>query len=225
MWPECLSIAEGLVGCLAAHRLVVGLRRWLDTRGGGGPTAGDPGPVEGRREVLLDRLHQHTEKCPSCMAVRLAECNMQTSIVLACNVKPSYQKEEYMLVSDSTCCWIWLSDEPREGAAARRRRGRVRAHQAQCACRALCVHRLRARRQALKRLGGRWLPTAGVFACVRLLAVRALCAGWLGDALMMLPLLAPASPMQRGPCSPDAGGLLIDVAQELCFGDVQCSHV
>jgi hypothetical protein len=54
----------------AADRLVVGFRRWLDTRGGGGPTPGDPGPVETRREVLLDRLHQHTDNCPSCRQAR-----------------------------------------------------------------------------------------------------------------------------------------------------------
>ena len=67
--------------CLVAGRLVVGLRRWLDTRGGGGPTPGDPGPIESRREVLLDRLHQHTEKCPSCMEVTACQDASQLFLI------------------------------------------------------------------------------------------------------------------------------------------------
>ncbi|KAK9832649.1 hypothetical protein WJX81_007195 [Elliptochloris bilobata] len=67
-----------------ADRLVVGFRRWLDTRGGGGPTPGDPGPLEGRREVLLDRLHQHTEKCPGCMQAMRRFQRLRTVAASAC---------------------------------------------------------------------------------------------------------------------------------------------
>ena len=63
-------------------RLVVGFKRWLDTRGSGGPTPGDPGPIETRRKTLLSRLHQHTDKCPGCMEVRSSLCSWGAHLLL-----------------------------------------------------------------------------------------------------------------------------------------------
>lgn len=88
------------------------------------------------------------------------------------------------------------------GAAARGRRGRLRVRQAQRAHRALCVHRLRARGQALSD------REAACFACVRLFAVCALSAAWLGGAVTMLRLLAPCFSLQRGLCFLVQAGLL-----------------
>ncbi|EIE23397.1 hypothetical protein COCSUDRAFT_47272 [Coccomyxa subellipsoidea C-169] len=50
-----------------ADRMVLEFRRWLDSRGGGGPTPGDPGPILDDRQKLLDRWEQHTKHCPSCL--------------------------------------------------------------------------------------------------------------------------------------------------------------
>ena len=50
-------------------RMVLEFRRWLDSRGGGGPTPGDPGPILDDRQKLLDRWEQHTKHCPSCLQV------------------------------------------------------------------------------------------------------------------------------------------------------------
>ena len=46
------------------------MRKWVDTRGGGGPfpNAGPPAPLS--KEEAIDRLHQHTLTCPSCSGVR-----------------------------------------------------------------------------------------------------------------------------------------------------------
>ena len=52
------------------RRMVLEFRRWLDSRGGGGPTPGDPGPLLDDRHALLDRWEQHTKHCPSCLKVR-----------------------------------------------------------------------------------------------------------------------------------------------------------
>ena len=57
------------------HRYVAQFRRWLDERAGGVPTpypASAPLPaLETRKEVVLDRWHQHTKHCAACMRVRL----------------------------------------------------------------------------------------------------------------------------------------------------------
>lgn len=53
-----------------ADRMVLEFRRWLDKRGAGGPTPGDPGPFQDDRSALLDRYEQHTKHCPSCLKVR-----------------------------------------------------------------------------------------------------------------------------------------------------------
>jgi hypothetical protein len=49
--------------------MVLEFRKWLDKRGGGGPTPGDPGAIQEDRRVLLDRYEQHTKHCPSCLKV------------------------------------------------------------------------------------------------------------------------------------------------------------
>lgn len=55
-------------------RLIAQMRKWADTRGGGGPfpNAGPPAPLS--KEQAIDRLHQHTLGCPSCSAVSFP-CN------------------------------------------------------------------------------------------------------------------------------------------------------
>ena len=51
------------------HRTVTELRKWLDTRGQGGPTPGHPGPILEDRRVLLDRYEQHVKHCKACQKV------------------------------------------------------------------------------------------------------------------------------------------------------------
>jgi len=57
---------------------VAAFRTWLDKRGGGGPTplAAGPLPPAPSKAEIFDRYTQHTQFCPSCMAVRApwAEC-------------------------------------------------------------------------------------------------------------------------------------------------------
>lgn len=52
------------------RRMVLEFRKWLDKRGGGGPTPGDPGPIQEDRQQLLSRWEQHTKHCPSCLKAR-----------------------------------------------------------------------------------------------------------------------------------------------------------
>ena len=58
-----------------SRRLVAAFRKWLDTRGGGGPpTRLAPGaalpPAAERQEAFLDRHDTHTRHCPYCSGVR-----------------------------------------------------------------------------------------------------------------------------------------------------------
>jgi hypothetical protein len=60
------------VSQLAGRRQVAAFRTWLDKRGGGGPTplAAGPLPPPPTKAEIFDRYTQHTQFCPSCMAVR-----------------------------------------------------------------------------------------------------------------------------------------------------------
>ncbi len=51
-------------------RLVVATRKWLDSRGGGGPFPGARPLPAMTNEQMTDRYSQHTRDCPSCSAVR-----------------------------------------------------------------------------------------------------------------------------------------------------------
>ena len=64
----------GRVGQCKSHRsfacvrrFVAEWRRWLDGRGAGGPTKGEPGPLLEDRRALLDRYAQHTRHCGHCL--------------------------------------------------------------------------------------------------------------------------------------------------------------
>lgn len=50
-------------------RMISQMRRWVDTRGGGGPFPSAGPPPSLSKEEAIDRLHQHTLNCPSCSAV------------------------------------------------------------------------------------------------------------------------------------------------------------
>ena len=56
------------------------MRKWADTRGGGGPfpNAGPSAPIS--KEQAIDRLHQHTLSCPSCSVVRLISADLRCSM-------------------------------------------------------------------------------------------------------------------------------------------------
>ncbi|CAL5229391.1 g12709 [Coccomyxa viridis] len=49
-----------------SDRMIAQMRKWADTRGGGGPfpNAGPSAPIS--KDQAIDRLHQHTLSCPSC---------------------------------------------------------------------------------------------------------------------------------------------------------------
>ncbi|BDA47256.1 Protein TIC 55, chloroplastic [Coccomyxa sp. Obi] len=66
-----------------ADRMVVEFRKWLDSRGGGGPTPGDPGPILDDRKALLDRWEQHTKNCPSCLKALAMFEKLRIAVVVA----------------------------------------------------------------------------------------------------------------------------------------------
>ena len=55
--------------CCVVLRTVAEFRRWLDTRGEGGPSPGHPGPILEDRRMLLDRYEQHVKHCTACKKV------------------------------------------------------------------------------------------------------------------------------------------------------------
>ncbi|KAK9812601.1 hypothetical protein WJX72_000303 [[Myrmecia] bisecta] len=71
----------------AMDTAVVGLRRWLADKAGGGPEwpeGAEWAPQDMRREVLLDRYNQHTKHCPSCSQALRVFTALQTLAAAAC---------------------------------------------------------------------------------------------------------------------------------------------
>ncbi len=72
---------------LLPHRGVVLFRQWLEKLAGGYhniPWSGGVStlpPLETKKEVLLDRLNQHTRQCPSCMKVGVRCTLMQPALM------------------------------------------------------------------------------------------------------------------------------------------------
>ncbi len=68
--PRCMPTDLCLRYCVVL-RTVTDFRRWLDKRGKGGPTPGDPGPVLEDRKIVLDRYEQHVKHCTACQKVSI----------------------------------------------------------------------------------------------------------------------------------------------------------
>ncbi|AFZ42803.1 Pheophorbide a oxygenase [Halothece sp. PCC 7418] len=75
-----------------ADRFVIAFRKWFENNcdqyipwQGVGSTVAPPSPVEARREVLLDRYHQHTQICPDCQGAlkRIQQLKVGTLVTTA----------------------------------------------------------------------------------------------------------------------------------------------
>ena len=61
-------------------------RKWLDTRGGGGPFPNDQGLPVMKHEDVADRYHQHTKDCPCCSGVLAAAWNAPSCVCMHAEV-------------------------------------------------------------------------------------------------------------------------------------------
>lgn len=61
------AVCDQCYGCQI--RLLLEIRKWVDTRGGGGPFPDAEALPIMKQEDAIDRYHQHTKNCPSCSGV------------------------------------------------------------------------------------------------------------------------------------------------------------